>query len=225
MECKMCKTTGSNQHPFTLIELLVVIAIIAILAAMLLPALGKAKDKANAINCTAQEKQIALGYAMYLNDYDETFLRYNDPYGYDGRRYYDDSTLVYDQYGNDQPLIHPYVGDKKVFMCPVSHRRTTYNTDRDRFAYDYSSTHNLHGKSLSQLQTIQPPSETVLVIDSCFEWIHWASRIDARHSLGCNAAWLDGHVTWVKHGAVNSNPDWFLTSSGSFLGHGVVIVR
>jgi len=67
----------NSRLGFTLIELLVVIAIIAILAAILFPVFAQAREKARAITCISNEKQLGTATMMYVQDYDETF-----PFGY-----------------------------------------------------------------------------------------------------------------------------------------------
>ncbi|OGV56129.1 MAG: hypothetical protein A2X49_14575 [Lentisphaerae bacterium GWF2_52_8] len=68
----------NKQRRFTLIELLVVIAIIALLAAIMLPALGKARESAKRISCTGQLKQVNLAEINYTNDYNGWFTRYDE---------------------------------------------------------------------------------------------------------------------------------------------------
>ncbi|MDX1931762.1 MAG: DUF1559 domain-containing protein [Capsulimonadales bacterium] len=75
----MFRNPSARCHAFTLIELLVVIAIIAILAAILFPVFAQAREKARAISCLSNTKQLGLAVVMYVQDYDEVYPMRQNP--------------------------------------------------------------------------------------------------------------------------------------------------
>ncbi len=77
--CNQCTSTTIEERAFSLIELLVVIAIIAVLIAIVIPSLRKAKDLTYRVSCAHNLKQIHLGMGMYLNDNDNTYPCAADP--------------------------------------------------------------------------------------------------------------------------------------------------
>jgi len=94
---------ASNKNTgFTLIELLVVIAIIAILAAILFPVFAKVREKARAISCTSNLKQMGLAILQYNQDYDETYPLTN-------------VGTNCDDWAQE---IYPYVKSENVYKCP-----------------------------------------------------------------------------------------------------------
>ena len=112
---------------FTLIELLVVIAIIAILAAILFPVFARARENARRSSCASNLKQIALGFAQYLNDSDSVY-----PLGCNKNDYSYSTNPLLTFVFTETPgnlwtdKIQPYLKSTQLFVCPSSNRLKTH---------------------------------------------------------------------------------------------------
>jgi prepilin-type N-terminal cleavage/methylation domain-containing protein len=131
---------GAERNGFTLIELLVVIAIIAILAAMLLPALSRAKTRAQMIQCLSNIKQLQLCWQMYPDDNNDMCPPNNPggspggPPGSEAWIYGDVRTETTDRYIREG-VLYRYNGNSKIYICPsdrytVSRGGTNFPTTR-----------------------------------------------------------------------------------------------
>ncbi|MCC6445735.1 MAG: prepilin-type N-terminal cleavage/methylation domain-containing protein [Armatimonadetes bacterium] len=216
-----------RRHGFTLIELLVVIAIIAILAAILFPVFAQAREKARAISCLSNVKQIMNSNLMYIQDYDESLNLY-----FTG--WYDPATGTGGQWWW---RLQPYIKNWGIFQCPsvgntsmaVDPVTGKYIGDPGWGGYGYNYSHMSPcavlcnpGRAPYKLAAYAKPAETVVLADgqgTCGTHDPGVAsqtigcpmclgsppctgyphyKLANRHSGGGSYGFLDGHAKWYK---------------------------
>ncbi len=225
-----------SRRGFTLIELLVVIAIIAILAGMLLPALARAKTKAQTVRCVSNEKQISLGYLLYAGDQLDflpvagTEVPVGSGWVAPSRWFAEISPYI----ATENPNFTNLVAKNKVVACPTAKIGTNvipanvpgyqgYGGYAHNYAYlGYTQADHV------KLSVITKPSDTCMNGDGLdptkgLEWWNYGYLYPpsngsplfryVRHNQGGNYAWADGHVSillWkVLSKGVNGKVDWY----------------
>lgn len=212
-----------------MIELLVVIAIIAILAAMLLPALKNAREKAHQSNCMKQLKQIGIATALYAQDFSDTLpmiLASNGccgpPHlGFDFMQ--NEAFLGYLNLKSADVITTATTARKTVLGCPAAPDFYTIGffpgLGVRNFFCGYSGNSNISGRYGGYFHKLGEfrASNVLWFADGGGgggRWYFYAGdTADAavyRHNNGLNVLYLDGHVAWHKYRLTNngSDPIW-----------------
>lgn len=209
---------------FTLIELLVVIGIIAILAAMLLPALNKAREKAKTIKCSSNQKQIANMVIFYLDDNDSYY-----PAPWSGaENWLAQLSYIYLYKSNVSKYAEVFSRDRNLIArCPE--RTMTNDAYKDKYSgndnwvmyginYYYFGGGAGHNEA-KKVVSMKHPSATIFAADASAEngkghitiWTGSAHPYP-RHNKGCNVLWADNHVSWISNAELDSSTaPWVLT--------------